>query len=158
MTDFYAFRDWLFRIEGGYVNDPDDMGGATKYGISKRSYPTYDIAKLTQDQAQAIYQTDFWDRLRLAEIPKPLNFYIGDFAFHSGHDRAVRTLQKLLGMYVDGIIGNQTITSIKRYNDFELLCSQYIFARRDMTLGFFGRKKYGDGWDRRIYALTREFA
>ena len=46
--------------EGGYVNDPADPGGETKYGISKRSYPALDIKNLTVEQATAIYLKDFW--------------------------------------------------------------------------------------------------
>ena len=35
--------DWILQTEGGYVNDPADPGGETKYGISKKAYPTVDI-------------------------------------------------------------------------------------------------------------------
>ena len=55
-----AVNDLIDNWEGGYVNDPDDPGGETKYGISKRSYPTLDIRDLTKDQAIAIYYRDFW--------------------------------------------------------------------------------------------------
>lgn len=55
----------LLSFEGGYVNDPDDLGGETKYGISKRSYPNLDIKNLKIDEAIAIYYTDFWLKNRL---------------------------------------------------------------------------------------------
>jgi lysozyme family protein len=48
--------------EGGYVNDPNDPGGETKYGISKRAYPNVNIPQLTLDEARAIYQRDYWDK------------------------------------------------------------------------------------------------
>ena len=60
MSFFPAAFKVVVREEGGYVNDPRDPGGETKYGISKRSYPQIDIAQLTLDQAQAIYLRDFW--------------------------------------------------------------------------------------------------
>lgn len=47
--------------EGGYVNDPSDPGGETKYGISKRTYPNLDIPNLTLDKAKAILKRDWWD-------------------------------------------------------------------------------------------------
>ena len=47
--------------EGGYSDDPDDDGGETKFGISKRSYPHVDVDTLTVDQAKNIYKRDFWD-------------------------------------------------------------------------------------------------
>ncbi|PPE03088.1 glycosyl hydrolase 108 family protein [Holospora curviuscula] len=47
--------------EGGYINDIDDDGGQTKFGISKRIYSDLDINALTVEQAKAIYKRDFWD-------------------------------------------------------------------------------------------------
>jgi len=48
-------------IEAGYVNDPQDPGGETKFGISKRAYPNEDIANLTLERAQELYQRDYWN-------------------------------------------------------------------------------------------------
>jgi lysozyme family protein len=55
-----AVNDLIDNWEGGYVDDPADPGGETKYGISKRSYPNEDIKNLTRDRAIAIYYRDFW--------------------------------------------------------------------------------------------------
>ncbi|ETZ07377.1 hypothetical protein P618_200441 [Holospora obtusa F1] len=51
----------LLAHEGGYSDDPDDDGGETKFGISKRSYPHVDVDALTVEQAKNIYKRDFWD-------------------------------------------------------------------------------------------------
>jgi len=59
-----AFQD-VIGFEGGYVNNPNDKGGETKYGISKRSYPSIDIENLTLDGAKEIYYKDFWNTIRL---------------------------------------------------------------------------------------------
>ena len=45
----------IIRLEGGYVNDIFDVGGETKFGISKRSYPNLDIPSITEDDAKRIY-------------------------------------------------------------------------------------------------------
>lgn len=50
-------------LEGGYVDDPDDAGGETKYGISKRSHPDVDIKNLTIEQAEEIYKSNEWAKL-----------------------------------------------------------------------------------------------
>ena len=42
----------VFKHEGGYVNDPKDPGGETRWGISKRAYPDVDILRLTEDEAK----------------------------------------------------------------------------------------------------------
>ena len=52
--------DFTLKWEGGYVNNPKDPGGETKFGISKRSYPWIDIPTLNVDYAKLIYYRDFW--------------------------------------------------------------------------------------------------
>ena len=53
MFDYFIER--VLVHEGGYVNDPRDPGGETKYGIAKRSYPGVDIRNLTRAQAVGIW-------------------------------------------------------------------------------------------------------
>lgn len=65
MSYFEAAFQLVVGEEGGYVNDPHDPGGETRYGISKRAYPNLDIANLTLQQAHDIYRRDYWDRLNL---------------------------------------------------------------------------------------------
>lgn len=60
MADFWAAIPTILCNEGGYIDVPDDPGGETKYGISRRSYPNLDIANLTIEMAEAIYARDFW--------------------------------------------------------------------------------------------------
>ena len=50
----------VIAVEGGYTFNPEDPGGETKFGISKRSYPDVDIKNITSDQAIEIYWNDFW--------------------------------------------------------------------------------------------------
>ena len=57
---FEEIIDRVIESEGGYVNDPDDPGGETKYGISKRAYPEIVIKDLTIKQAKQIYYEDYW--------------------------------------------------------------------------------------------------
>ena len=58
----------LLEIEGGYSNNSNDLGGETKYGISKRQYPHLDIINLTPEKASEIYYKDYWLKFRLNEI------------------------------------------------------------------------------------------
>jgi lysozyme family protein len=50
----------LLNREGGYVNNPNDRGGATKFGISQASYPSLNIATLTRPEAEKIYYNNYW--------------------------------------------------------------------------------------------------
>jgi lysozyme family protein len=95
----------LIDVEGGYVNDPNDPGGETKYGISKRSYPTLDIKNLTLDDAEAIYLRDFWTRIAADKLPSSVAFQVFDFAVNSGIETAVRKLQAAIDVADDGYWG-----------------------------------------------------
>ncbi len=80
---------FVLEHEGGYVNDPADPGGETKYGISKRSYPSIDIKKLTAEQAGQIYRTDFWDRCHCDGYDYPLALAVFDSAVNCGCGKAM---------------------------------------------------------------------
>ncbi len=99
--------DRLIDHEGGYVFDPRDPGGETKYGISKRSYPALNIKSLDLETAKAIYRKDFWDPLGDACHPS-IKFQAFDFAVNSGIQTAIRKLQAVLGVADDGVSPPQT--------------------------------------------------
>ena len=107
----------VLRHEGGYVNDPKDPGGETRFGISKRAYPDVDILHLTEDEAKAIYKRDYWDKLRPDEIPEPLAICLFDAAVNMGRDKAVRLLQRACGVAQDGVMGGNTIAAANRLSE-----------------------------------------
>ena len=104
MTFDEAF-DILIGHEGGYVNHPNDPGGETRFGISKRAYPLLDIKVLTLDQAKAIYRRDYWIPAGCDRVPEALRFDVLDMAVNSGVKVAIQTLQRALGVRDDGLIG-----------------------------------------------------
>jgi hypothetical protein len=89
-----AFENTLSR-EGSYVNDRQDPGGETKYGISKRSYPKLDIKNLTQYQAKQIYFADFWLNGKYEEfVDDNLAIKLFDLAVNVGPVQANQLLQQ----------------------------------------------------------------
>ena len=88
MNDFDACIAFVLTQEGGYVNDPNDPGGETKFGISKRAYPDEDIANLTIDRAKELYRRDYWDALGLDSRPYGEALAILDTAVNCGISRA----------------------------------------------------------------------
>lgn len=153
-----AFEE-LIGIEGGYVNDPDDPGGETKYGISKRSYPHLDIARLTLEEAEAIYKKDFWDYLRLDDVyDNRVKFELFEQAVNFGQGQAAMNVQaalNLLGKTIkfDGIVGSETIKAINTTESVPLLKTlnglQFgLYAqicRKDPS-----QKKFFVGWLKRV--------
>lgn len=112
ITTFDQAFEAVIGHEGGYVNNPRDPGGETKFGISKRSYPDLDIKGLTLDSAKALYKRDFWDTLRAEELPTELRFHLFDAAVNSGRGNAVRWLQRAAGVADDGYFGPITLRAI----------------------------------------------
>ena len=84
MSFFDAAFSIVVGIEAGYVDDPDDPGGETKYGISKRAYPNEDIKNLTLDRAKSLYQRDYWNKLGLDALPWGLALIEFDAAVNQG--------------------------------------------------------------------------
>ena len=82
--------------EGGYVNDPHDPGGETKYGISKRSYPDLDIPNLKREDAEAIYRKEYWDKCKCSDLPHGIDLLTFDAAVNQGPEAAIKMLQRAL--------------------------------------------------------------
>lgn len=145
--------------EGGYVNHPNDPGGETKYGITKRTYPNEDIKNLTVGQAKAIYKRDFWDRVNGDELPPALALVCFDAAVNSGPGQAAKWLQAVLGVKADGVIGPVTLRAVASRHGSGLDLLVDLLVRRlffMMALGIWGT--FGKGWARRLFKLAIQAA
>ncbi|NLM40406.1 MAG: secretion activating protein [Firmicutes bacterium] len=151
----------VLRHEGGYVNDLNDPGGETKFGISKRSYPDLDIKNLTREQAIEIYYNDWWQRYGYGRLQDDtVATKVFDLAVNMGPATAHRLLQEALvflgyDIAVDGIIGPQTIGTANKADPERLLqvlrwlaAHHYyrIAAQRTQSQAFLM------GWLRRAYS------
>ena len=104
--------------EGGYVHDELDVGGETKYGISKRAFPNEDIAGLTIWRAFEIYKFWYALPLKLPEIVNPrIGWKIFDVGVNTGLSKAAKLTQETVGADVDGIIGTQTVKAINETDE-----------------------------------------
>jgi lysozyme family protein len=128
--DFNTAFDRLISNEGGYVNDPQDPGGETNWGICKRSYPDVDIKNLTRDGAKAIYLRDFWQRGQMDKLPSSVAFQAFDFAVNSSIETALRKLQKAVGVADDGHIGPVTLAAIQAMHPAKVIML-YVAERLD---------------------------
>ena len=98
--------------EGGYVNNRQDPGGETKYGISKRSYPGVDIRNLTLEGAKTIYKADFWSQSGCEYVPDVAKFQCFEMGVNAGQKSARKAIQTAAGVFPDGIIGKDTLLAI----------------------------------------------
>jgi lysozyme family protein len=119
---FLRAVETLLEIEGGYVNHPNDPGGATNHGISLRFLKSEgridldhngiadfdldfdgdidgaDIRKLTRNDAKILYERCFWQPLRCDTLPRPLGEMMFDQAVNGGTAAAVRILQRAINL------------------------------------------------------------
>lgn len=148
MTFDEAF-DRLLGHEDGYVNDPKDPGGETKWGISKRSYPNENIKNLTRERAKALFKRDFWDRVNANALPDGVAFQCADFAYHSGAETAVRYLQRALGVADDGHWGPVSQAAADKASESDMI--MLLNAERlDFMTRLSNWPHVGRGWARRI--------
>jgi|SRR6516162_6658599 lysozyme family protein len=117
MADFtQAVRELIDVWEGGESDNVADIGGETKFGISKRSYPNVDVGSLTREQAEDIYRRDFWHYDNVAS--QPLANKLLSLSVNVGVAEAVTLLQRSLAYVTgkdvtcDGIWGKQTETLV----------------------------------------------
>lgn len=156
-----AFKDTI-GLEGGYSNDPLDVGGETKYGISSRTYATEDIKNLTLDRAKFLYYRDFWSKLRLDDLRGDIAGEIFDTAVNMGQSVATEFAQRTcnyLGskLVEDGKMGPLTIQALRNYpypidilkilNALQL--SRYVTIVQENP----SQKRFAKGWLKRIQVI-----
>lgn len=125
-------------LDDGYVNDPNDPGGETKYGISKRAYPNLDIKNLTLSHALNLYYADYW------YIAKSLSFPLNVCVFDCAVNQGTKTAKNFLAVS-DG-----------DYKKFIFQREQHYLALLD---GKFknnpSREKYRKTWFKRLNNLKK---
>lgn len=151
MTSVRQIAQEIVAREGGYVNDPDDPGGATNFGVTIHTMrrlgldldgdgdvDTRDVRALTRDHAVDIFVAHYFERPRIDDLPEPLHATVFDMSVNAGPSRAVRILQQLFvdmgyDIAVDGAIGPQTIrTAFAAMDEAKgFLVDAYGIARRD---------------------------
>lgn len=147
----------VFAHEGGYVDHPKDPGGATKYGITHKTLSAWrgktvtkaDVRALTKQEATAIYRAQYWAPIRGDELPAGLDYALFDFAVNSGPARAVKTLQKIVGVAADGIMGGITLAAVRQHSAVDLVVA-LCDARLAFLKGLKGWATFGRGWQRRV--------
>lgn len=156
----------ILRWEGGFVNDPDDAGGATMKGVTlatfRRFYgATATVARLkaiTDEQWLHIFKAGYWDKCRADEIrSQSVANAIVDWAYNSGVATAAKKVQAIVGVAVDGVIGARTISAINAADP------KWLFGKIQLSRTAFveaivrnkpSQAKFLTGWKNRINSLT----
>lgn len=149
----------LLHIEGGFAHRSRkaDPGGPTHYGITQATLSAWreqdvgveEVQALSQFEAIEIYRAQYWNTVQGDRLPLGLDFALFDFAVNSGPARAVKTLQVILGVGVDGVLGIKTLAAIKQrpasYLVNELSVRRLAFMKRLRNWPY-----NKNGWSRRV--------
>ena len=153
MKSFNEIIEKVLEHEGGYVNDPKDLGGETKYGITKRFYPGVNIKELTKEKAKQIYKDDYWDKNRVEEVPQELWYIYFDMCVNMGRKTAVKILQRAANssghrLQVDGGMGPVTVKGLQNIS-VERVRAYRIKYYVDLINSKPEQEKFYYGWFRR---------
>jgi lysozyme family protein len=167
----------VLKFEGGKVDNPNDPGGRTAYGITQATYnawcadqrppmPPHDVWEIEPDQVEAIYRQRYWDAINgdaLADISAHLALCVFDGAVNHGVGLASRLLQRVVASPADGVIGPKTLMAVTQSIALQGQ-SQIVIAylRRRMTvylniiLNNPSQRVFEAGWRKRINTLATE--
>lgn len=150
ITNFDDAFTLICKPEGGYVDNPNDPGGATMYGITeavaRESGYQGDMRDLSITAAQAIAKHKYWDKYLCDQMDPRIGYLVFDSAFNGGHPGV--WLQEACGAIQDGIIGANTIAAVRSVEPWKIMArfnashADYYAYLKDYT--------FIDGWVHRI--------
>ena len=166
MSNYAKCLELVLHHEGGYVDHPNDPGGETNLGVTKRVYEEWcmendlaqkDMKELEVGDVEPIYKKNYWDRVKADELPTGLDLCVFDFAVNAGPGRAAKYLQSMIGTTADGGIGPNTLARLEGYleeNGLQETIEKYQKNRQGYyeSLGHF--TTFGRGWTRRVDETT----
>lgn len=164
---FDVAHEHVCRWEGYWSDDPDDTGGATKYGVSLKFLKSTgtdidgngvvnrdDVLAVTPEIQKALFKHNFWDNLNLDTWPARVAIVFYDSSVNAGATQSVKLLQRALGVDDDGIYGPQTENALMSCDDLSTalaLCDRRDdFYRGISTKG--NNRKFLRGWLNRVEA------
>ena len=147
----------MIKHEGGFVNHPKDPGGMTNLGVTKKVWDDWtggnadeqEMQSLTPDKVAPLYKKRYWDAIKGDDLPSGIDLCVFDCAVNSGVSRAVRILQRILGVKDDGVIGAVTISAVTAIPVDDLI-ERYTEERQDFLESLPTFSVFGKGWTTRV--------
>ena len=154
--NFDKCLEMLLSHEGGFVNHPEDPGGITNLGVTKKVYDEWtgresteqEMRDLTPEDVAPIYKKNYWDRVKGDSLPSGLDWACFDWAVNSGSGRPAKAVQRAVGATQYGAIGPQTLGLIMEKDPEEII--NYVYGvRQDFYKSLKTFETFGRGWTRR---------
>lgn len=147
MTEtFKQALKFVLKWEGGYVNNPNDKGGATNKGITQNTYNSWlksqgkaskDVRNITDSDVEQIYYKNYWLAAGCDKMSKDFALLAFDTAVNMGVSRVQEFLKAAQWKYPDKFI----LARAEKYNEFANVASQRGFLH---------------GWLNRLFDLKKE--
>jgi lysozyme family protein len=167
MADYRKLKPFILRWEGGYVNDQADLGKQTNMGVTLATYRSVfgskktakDLKRMTRVQWGIIFKKFYWDKWEADNI-KDQNVanILVDWLWCSG-SYGIKIPQRVLGVDVDGIVGQKTIAAVNARDGRELF-DTIKQERKDFIERICQtrpqNRKFKNGWLNRINSLAYE--
>jgi lysozyme family protein len=157
--NFDACLTLLLAHEGGYVNHPQDPGGMTNLGVTKRVWEEWtghevdekQMRALTPELVAPLYKRKYWDACRSDDLVSGVDYAVFDVAVNSGAGRAIKFLQSCVGVDADGGFGPRTLAAVKvAEQDPKRLIELYCAKRLEFLQSLKTFETFGKGWSRRV--------
>lgn len=149
----------LLGHEGGYVDHPDDPGGATRWGITERvaraNGYTGRMQDLPQETAKVIARREYWDAAQVDSMPALIRYSLFDTAYNSGVKQAIRLLQRAVYTDADGILGPKTLMAAQSYSP-AAVAARFAGHRAEFLTDLKNWPSFGEGWTRRLASILIE--
>lgn len=150
--------------EGGWSDHPADNGGATNKGITIATFRRFinpkgtkaDLKALTTEQAAVVYRHEYWNKVSADVLPAGVDYAVFDFAVNSGPSRAVKFLQRVVGVEQDGRIGPKTLAAVAAMAPLKII-TELCEARLLWLAKLSDWPTFKKGWTSRIRGV-RELA
>lgn len=158
MSIFNTIFERLQIHEGGYVNHPNDPGGETMYGVTKRVAQAHgywgDMRHLPKSLAKEITEKSYYKAVKGDQLDRLIAMQLTDAAYNHGNRRAVKFLQAAVDASQDGLIGPRTLAAVNAMDKNDV-----VFLFNAERIEFYTRLRtwqtFGRGWARRVAGNLR---
>ena len=156
-SNFERCLELVLKSEGGYINHKDDPGGRTNLGVTQAVWEEWvghpvsenDMKALTAEKVAPMYEMKYWRTSYCEKLPVGVSLLVFSMAVNSGSGRAVKLLQRTLGLVEDGVIGAKTMAKIQECSPTDLV-EKYSKTRQAFYEGLKTFPIFGKGWLNRV--------
>lgn len=152
----------VLKHEGGWSDHPADNGGATNKGITIATFRRFikkdgtkaDLKALTTAQAAVIYRHQYWNKVSADVLPAGVDYAVFDFGVNSGPTRAIKFLQRVVGVKEDGRIGPITLAAVAAMAPLKII-TELCEARLLWLSRLSDWATFKNGWTSRISGVRK---